>query len=234
MRIAYVSDAVWPWNTGGKERRIREISRRLVGEGHEVHIYTMKWWDGPTTVEREGVQLHAIMKKRALYHGDRRSMLEAVMFGLATLKLLVVPFDVLDVDHMPFFPLFSARLVCALRGKRMTATWHEVWGGDYWKIYLGRVALMGTLVERLASRMPHQIVAVSDQTSCRLRTELASRQPVYTIPNGIDFETIDQTPASVLAPDVLYAGRLLANKNVDLLVRAIACWRHRIRRCNVW
>jgi L-malate glycosyltransferase len=222
LRVAYVSDAVWPWNTGGKERRIREISRRLAAEGHDVHVYTMKWWDGPKSVEREGVHLHAIMKNRPLYHGERRSMSEAVLFGIATLRLLLVPFDVLDVDHMPFFPLFSARLVCSLRRKRMTATWHEVWGGDYWKTYLGRQALVGTLVERLASRMPHQIVSVSQQTSLGLRSELAAHQPVYTIANGIDFETIDRTPPSAMAPDVLYAGRLLANKNVDLLVRAVA------------
>jgi glycosyltransferase involved in cell wall biosynthesis len=222
VRIAYVSDAVWPYNTGGKERRIREISKRLAAAGHEVHVYTMKWWDGPASVEVEGVHLHAIMKRRPLYHGDRRSMLEALLFGLATLKLLFVPFDVIDVDHMPFFPLFSARLVCALRGKRMTATWHEVWGGDYWKTYLGRLALMGTLVERVASRMPHQIIAVSDQTAGRLRSELDAAQPISTIANGIDFGCIDRTPPSVLAPDVLFAGRLLANKNVDQLVRAVA------------
>jgi glycosyltransferase involved in cell wall biosynthesis len=221
VRIAYVSDAVWPWNTGGKERRIREISRRLAGAGHEVHVYTMQWWDGPKSISVDGVHLHAIMKKRPLYHGDRRSMLEAVLFGAATLKLLVVPFDVVDVDHMPFFPLFSARLVCAVRRKRMTATWHEVWGGEYWKTYLGRLALLGTIVERVASRLPHQIIAVSEQTADRLHTELAAGQPVFTIPNGIDFDCIDRTPPSALVPDVLYAGRLLANKNVDLLVRSV-------------
>ena len=45
-------------------------------------------------------------------------MVQAVLFGLTTLKLLVARFDVLDVDHMPYFPLFSARIVCALRRKR--------------------------------------------------------------------------------------------------------------------
>src|ERR1700733_13296072 len=102
-RFAFVSDAVWPWNTGGKERRLWEITRRLARDGHDVHIYTMKWWDGPRSVDADGGPLHAIMAKRPLYHGERRSMLEAVLFGLATLKLLVVPFDVVDVDHMPFF-----------------------------------------------------------------------------------------------------------------------------------
>ena len=161
-------------------------------------------------------------------------MLEAVMFGLATLKLLAVPFDVLDVDHMPFFPLFSARLVCALRGKRMTATWHEVWGGDYWKIYLGRVAPIGHPCR--ATGMPGCLIRSSPCRTRRLAgsgRNLPRRQPVYTIPNGIDFETIDQTAASLLAPDVLYAGRLLANKNVDLLFGPSPCWPHRIRHCAV-
>jgi len=58
----------------------------------------------------------------ALYSGERRSISEAVFFGAATLKLLFKRFDVIDVDHMPFFPLFSARLVCWLRGKTLHAT----------------------------------------------------------------------------------------------------------------
>jgi hypothetical protein len=110
-----VSDGVYPFNKGGKERRLWENSRRLVAGGVEVHIYTMKWWTAGRVLNLDGVQLHAICKRRSLYHGERRSMVQAVLFGLTTLKLLVARFDVLDVDHMPYFPLFSARIVCALR-----------------------------------------------------------------------------------------------------------------------
>ena len=103
--------------------------------GIEVHIYTMKWWDGEDILDLDGVRLHGICKQRPLYSGERRSIMQALMFGLATFKLIAARFDVLDVDHMPYFPLFAARIICALRRKRMMATWHEVWGNAYWKSY---------------------------------------------------------------------------------------------------
>ena len=90
----------------------------------------MKWWSGPSTIVLSGVSLHAICRFHPLYRGTRRSKAQALLFGLATLKLLTKDFDVLDVDHIPYFPLFSARLVCVLRGKSLTATWHEVWGRE--------------------------------------------------------------------------------------------------------
>ena len=104
-RIGFVCDVVYPFNIGGRERRLWEITRRLATMGIEVHIYTMKWWDGENTLDLNGVQLHATCKQWPLYHGKQRSIMQAVMFGLATFKLIAARFDVLDVDHMPYFPL---------------------------------------------------------------------------------------------------------------------------------
>jgi glycosyltransferase involved in cell wall biosynthesis len=221
-RIGFVSDGVYPFNKGGKERRLWEISRRLVAGGVEVHIYTMKWWAGGRVLNLDGVHLHAICKRRALYHGERRSMVQAVLFGLTTLKLLVARFDALDVDHMPYFPLFSARIVCALRRKRMVATWHEVWGNEYWRRYLGRLAPVSAAIERLAARAPDAIVAVSPQTAGRLTSDLGVTAPVYTIELGVDLEAIQAQEKSSLRSDILFAGRLLAHKNVDVLLQAVA------------
>ena len=46
MKLAYIYDAVYPWIKGGAEKRIYEISKRLAEQGHEVHWYGLKWWDG--------------------------------------------------------------------------------------------------------------------------------------------------------------------------------------------
>ena len=225
VRMAFVSDAVMPFNTGGKERRLYEITRRLAAAGVEVHVYTMKWWPGPRSLVLDGVHLHALGKQRSLYQGERRSMGQAVLFGVATIRLLGARFDVIDVDHMPYFPLFTARLVCSLRRRRLVATWHEVWGAAGWRQYLGRLAPFGTLIERWAARLPDEIVSVSAQTSDRLVRELGVRVPVHTILPGIALAEVAAQPAAEPRVDVLFAGRLLANKNVDLLLRAIALLR---------
>src|SRR3989344_1109907 len=124
MKIAIVSDAVYPYNKGGKEKRIYEISTRLAKLGHEVHIYCMDWPSLARTLD--GVHLHAISPYYPLYSGERRSIRQAILFSLHCLKLIFEDFDVIDVDHMPFFPLYTVKLVCLLKGKKMLATWNEV------------------------------------------------------------------------------------------------------------
>jgi len=222
MRVAFVSDAVHPFNEGGKERRLWEISRWLARAGYHVDVYTMNWWRGPKTIEVDGVSFHAVCKFHPLYRGTHRSTLQAILFGVATLKLARERFDALDVDHIPYFPLLSARLVCLIRHKRLTATWHEVWGREYWVRYAGPAGHVGYLIERVTALMPDQIIANSEQTAERLRDMMRYAKPISVLPSGLDFEAIDAEAPSDTGVDVLYAGRLLDHKGVDILLRAVS------------
>ncbi len=220
--IAFVSDAIYPYNKGGKEKRLYEISTRLAKKGHNVHIYTMKWWDGPKTRTENGVHLHAICRKYPLYNGGRRSIKQGLMFGLSCLNLFRAKFDIIDVDHMPFFPIYSVWLVCKLRRKKMYATWHEVWGKEYWRQYLGKKGNIAAVIEKFSVRLPHTITAVSLQTKEQLETELGRSSKTLTITNGVDLGLISQTKPSTLQTDIICVCRLLSHKNVNLLIRAVA------------
>jgi hypothetical protein len=111
LKIAIVSDAIYPYNIGGKEKRIYEFSTRLARRGHQVTIYTMKWWKGNAQqVVHEGVVHAAISPLYPLYAGERRSMHEAIFFALHCFKLLSKQFDILDADHMPHLILFPLKL----------------------------------------------------------------------------------------------------------------------------
>jgi glycosyltransferase involved in cell wall biosynthesis len=220
--VAFVSDSIMPYNKGGKEKRLYEISKRLVTKGREVHIYTMKWWEGPKHKVEDGVHLHAISKYRPLYSQGRRSIAEAVWFGAATLKMLFQPFDIIDVDHMPFFPLFSARIVCWLRGKTLHATWHEVTGTSAWVKHAGAgIGRTGFLVEQLAMKMPDVIISNSSHTTHRLRLA-GVKKTIRTVPLGVSLDEIYAAKTASKPSDVIFAGRLLHHKNVDMLIRAIA------------
>lgn len=222
LRIAYVSDAVYPFNKGGKEKRLYEISRRLAGRGIDVHIYTMQWWTGSDKIELDGVHFHAICKLYPLYQGERRSISEAIFFGLATFKLLFEPFDALDVDQMPFFPLWSARIVTWLRGKKLETTWLEVWGYDYWQEYAkGLVGFIGFLTERISMLLPDRIISISKHTTDQLRAA-GAKADIITIPLGVDLENIYAAAFAAEKSDIVFVGRLLSHKNADLLVRAVA------------
>jgi glycosyltransferase involved in cell wall biosynthesis len=220
-KIAFVSDAIWPYNKGGKEKRLFDISTRLSQRGYNVHIYTMKWWRGPNIKIENGVTLHAISKLYPLYSGERRSIKEGILFGLSCLHLLTENWDVIEVDHMPFFPLFSVKLVCLLRHKKMFATWHEVWGREYWKKYLGKLGNIAYIIEKLAVLMPDKIISVSRHTTNKLKKDLLSKKEIITVPDGIDFDHIQKIKPSLVKSDVIFVGRLLSHKNVDVLIKSI-------------
>ncbi len=221
--LAFVSDSVYPYNKGGKEVRLYELTRRLAAAGFEVHVFTMKWWEGAPDRVEEGVHLHAISRLYQLYAGERRSIAQGLLFGLACLKLITKRFDRIDVDHMPYFPLYSVWLVTRLRRKPMSATWHEVWGRTYWQSYLGGISgLIAWAIERTSVLLPERIFAVSPMTGNRLRSMLRYRGPITVIPNGVDAELLEALPPANGGATIMYAGRLLSHKNVGVLLQAVA------------
>jgi glycosyltransferase involved in cell wall biosynthesis len=223
MKIVYVSDAIYPYNKGGKEKRLYELSTRLAQSGHDVHIYTMHWWPSiETTSTEDGVQLHAICKLYPLYSGDKRSVKEGLLFGFACLRLMSVQFDVLDVDHMPFFPIYSAWIVCWLRGRRFYGTWHEALSRSEWISYMGQAGNIAAAIERISVRLPFTVTAASAHTQSLIKSKLGRTRRVALVASGIDSQQISTIKASSVRCDVLYAGRLVKDKNVDQLVRAIA------------
>ena len=221
-KIAIVSDGIYPYNKGGKEKRIYEISRRLAKNGHDVHVYCMKWWKGKDNYRFEnGVHLHAISKLYPLYSGKRRSIKQALLFALSCFKLIKADFDVIEVDHMPHFVLFSTKIVTLLKGKKLYATWNEVWGRAYWNEYMGKSGNIAYIIEWLSARMPDKIIAVSEHTKNKLINDLKIKQEIFVIPNGIDLDIINNVKPSKEKSDIIFAGRLLTHKNVDLLLSVI-------------
>ncbi|HYH74381.1 MAG TPA: glycosyltransferase family 4 protein [Candidatus Saccharimonadales bacterium] len=222
LKIALVYDAIYPFVKGGAERRFYEMGRRLAQSGHDVHWYGMQFWDGPSVIEYDGMTLHGIMKARPLYaKNGKRVISQAVLFGLASIKLLKEDFDVMDCCGFPYFSLFPAKLAAVIRRKPLYTTWHEVWGRKSWDTYLGPLGFVGYTVEKLASMLPDHIIACSELTADRLKDELQVKQPVTVIANGIDVAAMLKLQPSTDSYDLAYVGRLMAHKNVDMLLRAV-------------
>lgn len=221
-KIVFVSDAIFPYMKGGKEKRLHEITKRLAAMGHDVHIYTMHWWPGPEKVVFEGgVYLHALCKYHEMYKGDRRTIKEGFLFGLACFRLFRVRFDVLDVDHMPFFPIFSTWMVCMLRGRRQHATWHEALSRKEWVGYMGPSGLIAAFIERLSIRLPYRITAASLHTKHLLAAVHGRAKRVELVASGIDASLLRTVRSAPVRLDVLYVGRLVKDKNVDKLILAM-------------
>jgi glycosyltransferase involved in cell wall biosynthesis len=218
--VAIVSDAIFPYHCGGKEIRYHELSRRLA-ERAEIHFYTMHWWDGPRVHKDETAILHAISPLLPMYTEQRRSLRQALFFGLACVRLLASRFDVLEADHMPYLQILVLRLVATIKRKRFVVTWHEVWGRSYWRQYLGWAGSAAWLVEKLAMRLPDHIIAASHHTAERLGTILGPRASLTIAPNGIDFEAVRSSYADNATTDLVVVSRLIAHKRVGMLLDAL-------------
>lgn len=220
MNIAYAAPVVYPFVKGGAEKRIHEIGRRLTDRGHKITIYSRHWWDGPANDTHEGMNLRAIGPASTLYaEGDRRSIPSALGLAVRFLRMLSdSSHDLVVTPVAPYFQVFTTRLATGLRHIPLVVTWHEVWN-DYWYQYMGRSGVVGKTVEAITARLPQNFVAPSQTTKQKLR-RLASEKAIKVIPNGIDIEKIESTTPVTDGYDVLYAGRLIKDKNVGLLIEA--------------
>jgi glycosyltransferase involved in cell wall biosynthesis len=219
MKIAITYDVIYPYVKGGVEKRVRELAVRLVHNGHEVHLFGMKFWGGEDILIREGVFLHGVCPAQKLYAGGRRSLWQALYFSMhLVFPLLKERFDIIDCQQFPYFSCFSAKLISKLKKIPLVITWHEVWG-DYWYEYLGWKGFGGKITERLVARLTPYIVAVSVTTTNNLKS-LGCRGQITVIPNGVDLQRIRSIVPSHEISDIIFVGRLIKEKHVDLLVRA--------------
>ncbi|MDD1713897.1 MAG: glycosyltransferase family 4 protein [Methanoregulaceae archaeon] len=220
MRIAFVYDAVYPFVPGGVERRIYELSRRLAGRGHDVHVYGMKFWEGEATLTRDGVTLHGICRPLHLYRNGKRSIFPALFFGGSVFFALIRErFDVIDCQQFPYTSALAAIVSRYFSRSPLIITWHEFWG-DYWYEYLGFTGSAGKALEAVIVRAAIPTVAVSPLPEKSLKTIRGDRI-IRLIPNGINIKEIQETLPSEQASDIIFAGRLIKEKHVDLILEAV-------------
>ena len=223
MRIAFVYDALYPWVKGGAERRFHEIGHRLAAE-HDVHYVGWQWWSGPPTLRQDGVTLHGVGRAPALYGADgKRTVREAASFSARLLPALMRHrFDVIDCSATPYLPLYPTAVAARLTGARLVSTWHEFWG-EHWSEYLPHrpvVARVARALERDARRFGDRVVTVSNFTARSMG--MAGDPRVEVIPNGVDVAAITRALPVEEPTDLLFVGRLIDEKRVDLLLGAVA------------
>ncbi len=100
--------------------------------------------------------------------------------------------------------------------------WIEVWTKGYWRHYGGlAIGTIGWLVQRACVRIPHDAYCISQMHADRLVAEGYRGTPVV-LPGLYAGTAEPKPPTEVDATLVVYAGRHVREKRVDLLVRAFA------------
>jgi glycosyltransferase involved in cell wall biosynthesis len=238
MRICIVYDCLYPYTIGGGERWYRNLAERLAIEGHEVTYLTLRQWDRGSALDLdERVRVVAAGPRMALYTASgRRRILPPLVFGLGVLWHLLRHgrrYEVVHACAFPYFSLLSAALLRRTRGYRLEVDWFEVWSDAYWRDYLGGLGgRVGGLVQRLCARVRQRAFCFSELHAARLREEglngsITVLRGLYVEPQP-DGAAVDAAPADAAAaadptaPLVLFAGRMIAEKQATLGVAAIA------------
>ncbi len=232
MRVCVVYDCLFPYTIGGAERWYRNLAEHLSAQGHEVTYLTLRQWPRGERLDLdERIRVVTAGPRMALYTaGGRRRILPPLVFGLGVLLHLMRRGRRYDVVHMcdfPFFSLLSAAIVRPVLRFELLVDWFEVWSRSYWLDYLGGAAgRIGWLVQRICALVPQNAFCFSELQAQRLREE-GLRGPV-TVLRGLYAGANEPVAPRPADPVVLFAGRLIPDKQPVLAVAAIALAMQRI------
>ncbi len=216
MRIAVVNDTVHPFFKGGAQKRVYEISRRLVQRGHDVHWYCMDYG----VRELEGIQMHPVSPAYDLYNNEgKRRIWQAIQFA-ARLNIRE-KVDIIDCMNFPYLHCLPALVSARRLGVPLVITWFEFWG-DYWYDYMGKRGWVGKQIERMVTRFPQLIISDSEKVRGQLLDVGVASGKIRVVPDGVDNALIAGIEPSKDKYDVVYVGRMLAHKNVEVLIHALA------------
>jgi glycosyltransferase involved in cell wall biosynthesis len=231
MRICLVYDCLFPYTVGGAERWYRNLAERLVADGHEVTYLTLRQWERGEEPRIEGVRVVAVGPKLALYTADgRRKIAPPLVFGLGVLWHLLRGgrrYEVVHTCSFPYFSLLAAAAARPLGRYGLVVDWHEVWSRAYWREYLGTVGgKVGYGVQLLCARLPQRAFCFSRLHARRLRAEGLRSEP--TVLEGEYAGALATPVARPAEPLVVFAGRLIPEKQAPLAVAAFALAARRI------
>ncbi len=183
----------------------------------------MKWWSGNPDFVRNNLHHHGICKCRRLYNKNgTRSTREAIRYSLYLMRhFLENDYDIVDSNEFPYLPNFVVKLYCILKKKPMIITWHEVWDNQ-WYEYLGPCqGSIGRSIEKKTAWLPDIIIANSKKTKNDLVHKLNITQEKIAVIQPTIPADLSNIPRSEEKFDILFCGRLIKDKHVDMLIRAI-------------
>lgn len=214
MKIALCTEVLYPLY--GVERRVYEMAKRLPKYGIDVTVYTSS--SPAHTPELDTVQV----SPPTIIKPPKRNYAFCLSYWAGLYKkLLKDKYDAIDANgHMSLIP---CSLASKRTGKPAIATIHDLYFGDWRQMQNGLGGFLGLPFELVSAKMPFdRVIALNTTVQNKMKCILKMKN-VGIIPSGIDTKYIDGIKgAEKKDSKILYAGRLVPQKNVDLLIRALS------------
>ncbi|SDH47715.1 Glycosyltransferase involved in cell wall bisynthesis [Microbacterium pygmaeum] len=222
--VAVAFDLVYPQSKGGGERYYRGLAEELARTGRDVDYLTS---DQPSSeAEPQNIRLVAVSAPLRLYDeaGVRRWQ-AAVHYTWGLFRTLVRSrrsYGSVIVSSTPVLNVFAARAALLGSGTRVVVDYLEVWDRPKWIEYAGRITgFIAWLLQRAAIWITPAATCHAQLTARRLRGE-GYRGPLAISPGLIDgIGNPGALTAASRPPFVLYAGRHIADKQIEFLPAAV-------------
>ncbi|HVC58067.1 MAG TPA: glycosyltransferase family 4 protein [Candidatus Acidoferrales bacterium] len=222
MRIAFVSDAAYPWHVGGLEL-VESIEARELAKEHEVHFFSFRWPGMQEEFKSKGIRYHTFhpITKEKFYRHGRRSIREAITFGVGMFMLFRYRFDVVYANEFPVLHLPVIKFYCMVTGAKLVLDVVEVWNKNYWVSYLGPV--VGSLAGLYASAVitsGDSYVANSSMTAKGLEEMGIPKERIHVFSPIIDDRQMRQVKAKQ-TDTIIFSGRLIKEKRLDKFIDVV-------------
>ena len=150
MRIAFVSDAVYPWNVGGLET-LESTEAKELAKRHVVHFFSLRWPGMGKDFRKDNIMYHTLhsITTEKFYRHRRRSIREAIIYTIGLARIFFYSFDYMQANEFPILHIPILKLYCRMTGCRLILDMHEIWDREYWTSYLGGIS--GALASAFAS-----------------------------------------------------------------------------------
>ena len=227
MRLAFISDTLYPYFKGGIET-VRHEEMVQLAKAHDVYSFSMRFDNMPSHFTKNGIHHIAFGETdpTKFYRHRRRSITNALKYAfLLPFHLFGMRFDVVEVNAFPYLHLPAVRLYCWLTGCKMIVSVYEVWDQSYWREYLGSLGFLSWLVnayEKRSTKMGDFFICNSTSTSRKLVAEHIPIAKIREFSPVIDMEGIEKCKSKrKRGNQIAFAGRLIREKRLDLWLRAI-------------
>lgn len=212
LKIAMVGTKGIPAKWGGIEVYVQEIARRLVKKGHEVSVYSRKWFSGDIE-EHDGIK---IVKTPTI----KSKGTDALLHGLTS--SVHAAFSVFDIVHYHGLASYFYPIIPSICGKKTVITMHaNSWVEPKWNSLA-----VNTL--KAATKIGINVANAVTTISPVLKEYIAgvTDRNVIITPPGINMslfrepENISRKFGLKTNEYILFMGRLDSVKRIDLLIKA--------------